>query len=156
PLRRSGRVVAPSASLHPMPRLMPSYLLSLLALVLVLGGCSSPARVTSQPPADLVATLGSEFVTWPELQSEFTRAAGLSENRPEDSLSAYEDFLERYVDYRLKVLEAESIGLDEDTEIRREIDGYRRQYARPYLLDRAVLLPLMRELYERQQESVDV
>jgi peptidyl-prolyl cis-trans isomerase SurA len=80
----------------------------------------------------------------------------MSEAREADSLAAYEDFLERYVDYRLKVLEAEAIGLDSDDEIQQEIDGYRRQYARPYLLDRAVLLPLMRQLYERQQEAIDV
>lgn len=103
-----------------------------------------------------MAVLDDHGIVWPELRREFTRAAGMSEVSPDDSLAAYEDFLERYVDYRLKVLEAEAIGLDMDPDIQLEIDGYRRQYARPYLLDRAVLLPLMRDLYDRQQESIDV
>jgi peptidyl-prolyl cis-trans isomerase SurA len=90
------------------------------------------------------------------LQREYGRTAGLAEDQAGDTVAAYTDFLERYLNYRLKVLEAESIGISSDPATVAEIDGYRRQYARPYLLDRAVLDPLVKLLYARQQESVDV
>jgi peptidyl-prolyl cis-trans isomerase SurA len=69
-------------------------------------------------------------------------------------MEAYEDFLRRYVDFRLKVREARRLGLAEDPEIVREIAEYRDQLARPYLMEREVMEGIVRDLYEKQREEV--
>jgi len=70
-------------------------------------------------------------------------------------MGAYVDFLERYVNFRLKVRAAEALGLRDDPGINAEIKTYRQQLARPYLLESEVLEPLMREMYERKKELVN-
>src|SRR5690606_609463 len=38
--------------------------------------------------------------------------------------------------------------------IRQEVDDYREQLAKPYLLERTVLEDIVRDLYEKQQEEI--
>lgn len=121
-----------------------------------LAGCSGPSATTAEPPTDIVAVIDGDRIALSELMEEYHRAATMAEEAADDTVEAYVDFLERYVNYRLKVLEAEAAGIDEDPDVTSEIDGYRRQYARPYLLDQVVLVPLMRTLHARKQETVDI
>jgi len=71
------------------------------------------------------------------------------------SMEAYEDFLDRFVDFRLKVKEARRIGLDQDPGLQAEVLQYRLQLARPYIMERRVFEPLVREMYERRKEMVE-
>jgi len=67
-----------------------------------------------------------------------------------------EDYLELFVNYKLKVVEAESLGLDTTKAFKDELRGYRTQLAQPYLVDRSVDEQLIKEAYERLTESVSV
>ncbi len=129
-----------------------------LGVAALLHGCSSSNQSVppAEPRADIVAAVNGQNLLFQDLQREYSRTSGLADEPVEDTLAAYEDFLERYVDYRLKVLEAEAAGMDKDPETVREIDGYRRQYARPYLLDQTVIDPIVKELYAREAAAVDV
>lgn len=121
----------------------------------LLGGCSS-APITA-PSADedvVVATFADEALTLDEFEERYALALGSREAAAADSLGAYEDFLSRYVDYRLKVQQARDLGLAEDPAIRQEVDDYREQLAKPYLLERTVLEDIVRDLYEKQQEEI--
>lgn len=73
-----------------------------------------------------------------------------------DSVAAYRDFLDQYVNYRLKVAAAKEAGYEEDPEVRSELNRYASAFARPFLLDREVFEPLVRDYYEKAQEFVDV
>lgn len=139
----------------PPPR-SASLLLSLGLLSLgLLAGCSS-APITSPPAAEgpVVATFAGEALTLREFEDRYARAVGGRQVAARDSLGAYEDFLSRYVDFRLKVLQARELGLVDDPEIRGEVNDYREQLAKPYLLEREVLEEIVRDLYEKQQEEV--
>lgn len=67
---------------------------------------------------------------------------------------ALDEYLELFINYKLKVREAESLGMDTITKFRNELDGYRKQLARPYLIDRELNDALMREAYDRSQQEV--
>ncbi|MGL5895167.1 MAG: peptidylprolyl isomerase [Bacteroidales bacterium] len=67
-----------------------------------------------------------------------------------------EDYLELFENYKLKVVEAESLGLDTTKAFKDELRGYRTQLAQPYLVDRSVDEQLIKEAYERLTESVSV
>ncbi len=71
----------------------------------------------------------------------------------EESLTSY---LELYKKFKLKVRRAKDMGLDEDKQLQRELDGYRRQLANTYLLDRQVTEKLVKEAYDRSKEEVQV
>ena len=62
---------------------------------------------------------------------------------------ALDEYLELFINYKLKVREAEVLGMDTIAKFRAELDGYRTQLARPYLIDRELNDALMREAYDR-------
>ncbi len=95
-------------------------------------------------------------MTLEDFERQYVRSTGSLESAEQDSLSAYRDFLERYVNFRLKVAAAHEAGIPSKSDVREEIQSYRTQLARPFLLETEVLDPIIRELYERQQQVVDV
>jgi peptidyl-prolyl cis-trans isomerase SurA len=137
---------------------MPAYRIVVLATAVALGalwsGCSG-ASGTVGPASDVVvAEFGGQQLTLSEFETRYARSAGSREAAAADSIEAYEDFLERYVNFRLKVQEARRTGLLEDPEIQRELDDYRQELARPMLLEREVLHDIVRDLYEKQREEI--
>lgn len=65
-----------------------------------------------------------------------------------------EDYMELYVNFRLKVKEAEDLGLDTVTEFKHELHGYRDQLAQPYLTDKSEDSLIYKEAYKRLQTDV--
>ncbi|MGB6035890.1 MAG: peptidylprolyl isomerase, partial [Cryomorphaceae bacterium] len=49
-----------------------------------------------------------------------------------------DEYLELFINFKLKVMEAEEMGMDTVARFERELSGYRDQLARPYLVDKAV------------------
>ncbi len=134
-----------------------------LPLVAALGiACSAGSESTGEsatpPPSDdtIVARYADASITLAELDSAFVDAAGSPEAAADSSLRAYRDFLNRYLNYRLKVRAALDAGLDTLPSVRQDIHNYRQQRARPLLLREEVYEPLARTLYERRSQAVDV
>jgi peptidyl-prolyl cis-trans isomerase SurA len=65
-----------------------------------------------------------------------------------------EEYVDLFVNFKLKVKEAESLGMDTASKFIKELDGYRRQLAQPYLVDKAMTDQLIEEAYNRMQEDV--
>jgi peptidyl-prolyl cis-trans isomerase SurA len=131
----------------------------LLSLVSIAGlGCSSSSTTAVEQPVevvpDVVAMLNGSAITLDEFKTNFDRNGRVP---GEDSVSAddYEEFLSRFVDFRLKVLEARRIGLQDDPTLQTEVQQYRLQLARPYIMERRVFEPLVREMYDRRTDMVE-
>ncbi|HOT88307.1 MAG TPA: peptidylprolyl isomerase [Bacteroidales bacterium] len=65
-----------------------------------------------------------------------------------------EEYLDLYINFKLKVKEAESLGMDTVSSFITELDGYREQLAQPYLVDKEVNEELLQEAYNRMQQDV--
>ncbi len=65
-----------------------------------------------------------------------------------------EIYLELYINFRLKVREAEELGLDTIRKFIEELKGYQKQLAKPYLTDKEVTGKLIQEAYDRKQQDV--
>lgn len=65
-----------------------------------------------------------------------------------------ENYLDLYINFRLKVREAEALKLDTVKKFREEFKGYQKQLAKPYLTDKEVTEQLVREAYDRSKEDV--
>lgn len=72
------------------------------------------------------------------------------------SRQSLEEYLDLYVKFKLKVQKARDLQLDTIPSLQKELEGYRRQLADAYLIDRTVTDKLVREAYERVQEDVDI
>ncbi len=67
---------------------------------------------------------------------------------------ALEEYLELYINFRLKVTEAVELQMDTVEAFTAELKGYRDQLAEPYLTDKKVDDQLVEEAWDRMQEDI--
>jgi len=65
-----------------------------------------------------------------------------------------QEYLDLYVNFRLKVKEAKELGMDTTATFMKELSGYRKQLAQPYFIDESVNEHLLQEAYERMQFDI--
>ncbi|NVN95513.1 MAG: peptidylprolyl isomerase [Bacteroidetes bacterium] len=83
-------------------------------------------------------------------KSEFIRV--YQKNNAKDQAidkKALNEYLELYINFKLKVKEAEELGLDTNMMFKSELSGYRATLAQPYLVDKDVTDELIKEAYNR-------
>ena len=94
--------------------------------------------------------VGPEEVTLSEFETTF--------NKNNDDKVITEEYLDEYadlyVDFKRKVLYAQEKQMDTSQAFIRELAGYRRQLARPYLTDKNAELALVDEAYQRMKKEV--
>lgn len=72
------------------------------------------------------------------------------------SKASLKEYLDLYIKFKLKVQKAKELQLDTIQVLQQELDGYRRQLADSYLINKEVTEELTREAYERSQQDVDL
>lgn len=65
-----------------------------------------------------------------------------------------EEYMELYINFRLKVKEAEASGLDTVKAFKDELAGYRKQLAQPYLIDEEMNRSLLNEAFDRKKTDI--
>lgn len=99
---------------------------------------------------EVILTIEDEQVTKTEFENIFRK-----NNRDADvSPEALEEYMQLFLNFKLKVKEAELMGMDTLPEFTAELQGYRNQLARPYLTDSDQNEALLREAYERKLEEI--
>ena len=132
---------------------------ALFIILSYVAGCGMLSRTAPIPGADnpeVLASFNDELLTFDEFEANYAPHASDPSASASDSLASYRDFLERYVDFRLKVRAAHDAGLHNRADILDEIAAYRVRLARPFLMEKEVIDPIVRTLYERRQEMSDV
>ena len=121
-----------------------------LALATVAAGCSGTRPEAPQVGPDgspIVASWSADTLTLAQFDEEYQAADGTIVDTVLTVQERRLDFLERYVDFRLKVLAARDAGYDQDSAYVAEIADYRNQLAGPYFTDRQVLDDIVRDIY---------
>ena len=59
--------------------------------------------------------------------------------------ASLDEYLDLYIKFKLKVVEAKRLGLDTTPSFVRELDGYKKQLVKPYLTDIEVSEELLKE-----------
>ncbi len=100
----------------------------------------------------VLATVGPEKITYAQLERVYRRNLNRQGVRlSELSRDSLESFLRLYINYRLKVLDALSRGLEQDSAIRAELEQNRRVVAESFLFDKKLVEPAVEELLRRRQ-----
>lgn len=87
-------------------------------------------------------------------KAEFKRVYLKNNSGEMVSKSTVDEYLDLYVNFKLKVKEAEALGFDTVSSFKKELAGYRKQLAQPYLSADGVMEGLQKEAYDRLQEEV--
>ena len=107
----------------------------------------------SQKKQDVVVTIGKEQIFANDFRKIYERNNGNILDPAEKKSPA--DYLELYVNFKLKVLEAQAIGLDTTQAFIEELAGYRAELAAPYLTDISFNEKLVEETYRRMANEVN-
>ena len=130
-----------------------------LAATLLIVGCqstrssSSPGSPDASAPV-VLAEYADSAITVDQFERRYIRTIGHPDTLQQDSVPSFASFLNRYLDFRLKVQAARDAGLDTLTSLRAEAASYRRQLARPTLMRQEVVEPVIRQIYERRETDV--
>ncbi|HKK87325.1 MAG TPA: peptidylprolyl isomerase [Saprospiraceae bacterium] len=106
-----------------------------------------------QSSDDILFTVEEIEVPVSEFKHIYEKTNGDEADYSEESV---EEYLDLYVNFKLKVKKAIDMGLHENAKIKRELKGYRDQLATSYLTDKQIKDKLIREVYERQQTDREV
>jgi peptidyl-prolyl cis-trans isomerase SurA len=87
-------------------------------------------------------------------KSDFLSVYLKNNNDPKFDKESLDNYVELYKRFKLKVAEAEELGYDKNPELLKELEGYRKTLARPYLVDSAKNESLIREAYERSKFEI--
>lgn len=79
-----------------------------------------------------------------------------NQQKADYSDASLREYLDLYVKFKLKVQKARDMRLDTAAAFRSELEGYRRQLAASYLVDKEVTEKLIREAYEHSKQDVDI
>jgi len=122
--------------------------LSLRCLITALIICSS-FTVTAQKT---LFTINGDAVSVDDFDYLYTK-----NNQTDPELytqKSVDEYLELYINLKLKVKEAEALGIHETEAFKTELKQYRDQVADSYLVDRDVTDELIKEAYERSKKEI--
>ena len=106
--------------------------------------------ITNAQSSKTVLTIDQEQVSI----SDFEHIYKKNNNETRITKEGLDEYMDLFVKFKLKVMEAEALGMDTVQDFTRELAGYRKQLSRPYLVDTELLDELVQEAFIRQQEDV--
>lgn len=122
----------------------------LFALNLLLA--ASLTMLWSQEDAVLFTVAGKP-VTASEFRYIYTKT---NQEKADFSETSLREYLNLYTGFKLKVAKARDMQLDTISALNSELEGYRRQLAASYLVDKEVTDKLIKEAYDRMLQDVDI
>ncbi len=106
----------------------------------------------AQQSKDVLFTIDNSPVYISEFKRVYLKNINLVKDNSQKNIDKY---LDLFVNYKLKLKEAKSLGLDTKDTYLRELEGYKKQLATGYLTDTRTSEVLIREAYERSLERVN-
>ncbi|MBL7138109.1 MAG: peptidylprolyl isomerase [Bacteroidales bacterium] len=100
---------------------------------------------------EVLMTIAGKDVTVEEFMSIYQK--NNVKNQPIDQ-DALNEYLDLFINFKLKVREAEDLGLDTVTSFKTELAGYREQLAKPYFIDGATIDELVQEAFDRSKQDI--
>lgn len=87
-------------------------------------------------------------------KSEFLQIYLKNNNNPKYDQQSLDEYMELFKKFKLKVAEAEALGYDTIPKLKKELAGYRKQLAQPYLVDSTQNKALVQQAYDRMQIEI--
>ena len=122
---------------------------NLLMAILLVFVFSSFNLNAQKSKSQVLLTIGDEQVTTDEFLAVYQKNNVEGEVLDKKSI---EEYLELFINFKLKVKEAEALGLDTVKSFINELKGYRDQLAKPYFVDEEVNAQLLQDAYKRSKK----
>ena len=128
------------------------HIFSLRNLVLT-ALCLSSLMASAQSKLDkqVLMTIGDQSVTVKEFCDVYAQNNLKSEAIEKKTVDEY---LDLFINFRMKVMEAYEMKLDTNAKFKKELEGYRKQLAKPYFTNDEVGEELVEEAYQRKKKDI--
>ena len=127
-----------------------STILFTFALAFILSSCS-PQH------ADLVvAKFGDNEIKMNEFENAYIKNVGSYDVAKKDSLSKLKSFLDLYLNFKMKLRDAEVRGYGEDPALKQELTDYKVKVGVTYLLEKDIVEPGIKDLYNKKKWELRV
>lgn len=109
------------------------------------------AFVSAQKKQDVIFTIDEKPVYVDDFIRVYNKNLDLVQDESQKNINEY---LNLYIDYKLKILQAEALGLDTKKSFQKEFAGYQKQLSKKYLTNANATDMLVQEAYGRYQEEI--
>lgn len=106
---------------------------------------------SAQTTDPVLLKVAGENITKNEFLKVFEKNS--TKNETPDT-KALDEYLELFINFRLKVAEAKALGMDTIKSFKDELSGYRKQLATPYLIDSDASDKMVQEAYEHKMYDI--
>lgn len=127
---------------------------ALFAFVFVAFPGSHVTLASAQDQGEVLLTIGGKAVQKDELVYLISKGKGSETVATGLSREEFEENFELFVNYKLKVREAESLGLDQSDEFKNEFASFKETLISPFLIKNSLEEGELRKTYSRMQEIV--
>ena len=126
-------------------------ILSFVVLVAFLLSSCAPKH------ADIVvAKFDDQQIKMNEFEKMYAKNSGNYEAAKDDSLSQLKNFLDLYVNFRMKLRDAFVRGYDSNPELNQELKDYKKKVGVSYILEKQILEPGLKNLYDKRKYELRV
>lgn len=104
----------------------------------------------------VVAEFENQKVSLEEFENVYAKNNGGYEAAKADSLVKKKNFLDLYVNFKIKIYDAHKRGIDQLPDVVGEFIDYKNKIGVSYLLEKTLVDPNIKELYEKRKEELRV
>lgn len=108
--------------------------------------------VWAQKKSEVLLTIDNSPVYTSEFKRVYQKNLELVQDESQKNI---DDYLQLFIDYKIKVAEAYAQNLHEGKEYKKEFSSYQNQLSRNYILENKVTEGMALEAYERGQEQIN-
>jgi peptidyl-prolyl cis-trans isomerase SurA len=101
-----------------------------------------------------LAEIGDEKITLGEFEKQYLKTVNNIDSAKNKSLDEKRQFLNLYINFRLKVKDARERGIINNPDLQKEVEEYKKTYSPTYLVDKEIVEEQIEKLYDRKKEEV--
>jgi peptidyl-prolyl cis-trans isomerase SurA len=120
----------------------------MIAILLVAGAFAG--NLNAQNKSDILVTIGNQNIT----SGEFLDTYGKNNNLNTATESDLRDYLELFINFKMKVMEGVELQYDTAHQFKMELQSYKKQSAQQYLVDKEVTESLVNEAVDRAKFDI--
>ena len=120
----------------------------MIAILLVAGAFAG--NLNAQNKSDILVTIGNQNIT----SGEFLDTYGKNNNLNTATESDLRDYLELFINFKMKVMEGVELQYDTARQFKMELQSYKKQSAQQYLVDKEVTEFLVNEAVDRAKFDI--
>ncbi|RUA28106.1 MAG: hypothetical protein DSY77_16390 [Bacteroidetes bacterium] len=122
----------------------------ILLLIIFISSCKTAPKSSTAENTEPLFTIDSLNVYPDEFMYAYQKS-----NKNKGEIEPIEEYLDLYIDFKLKVTEAKAKGIDTTKAYKNELNGYLEEIKKPYLTAEKVNKALVKETYNRLQQEIN-